>query len=146
MITQLTGNGRLLLTVNENGEWNELFYPYPGQFQHLREMRLGVYDVPGRHFAWLRDGNGFAVHQELSGAGNFPMSTWTGRGISLQVQDLVHPNHDLVIRLIRVRADPPRALRIFTYQSLKIAESMYQETAYLDPDGRSLVHYKRGFY
>ncbi len=27
MITGLTGNGRLLLTVNEHGDWNELFYP-----------------------------------------------------------------------------------------------------------------------
>ena len=35
MITGLTGNGRMLLTVNEHGDWNELFYPYPGQFQHL---------------------------------------------------------------------------------------------------------------
>ena len=146
MITQLTGNGRLLLTVNENGEWNELYYPYPGQFQHLREMRLGVFDVPEKRFAWLRGGNGYSVVQEPNSAGNFPESRWSGHGISLTVQDLVHPNHDLVVRLIKVRADPARAIRIFSYQSLKIAESMYQDTAYVDPEARSLVHYKRGYY
>ena len=59
MITQLAGNGRVLLTVNENGEWNDLFYPYPGEYQHLREMRIGLYEPSERRFAWLRGGNGF---------------------------------------------------------------------------------------
>jgi oligosaccharide amylase len=146
MITQLAGNGRLLLTVNQDGEWNGLFYPYPGQFQHLRELRLGVYDVAGKSFAWLRGGNGFLGQHEPSGAANFPESTWTGHGIRVTVQDHVHPNHDLIVRSIRLRADPARALRLFSYQSLKIAESMYQETAYVDPEARTLVHYKRGYY
>ncbi|HTZ61941.1 MAG TPA: hypothetical protein VMC82_04810, partial [Thermoplasmata archaeon] len=69
MITMLTGNSRVLLTVNQNGEWNELFYPFPGQFQHLREMRLGIFDVGGGKFAWLRRGNGYEIHQEPHGGG-----------------------------------------------------------------------------
>jgi alpha,alpha-trehalase len=146
MITQMAGNGRILLTVNGDGEWNQLFYPYPGQFQHLREMRLGVYDVDARRFSWLRPGNGFSVRQEPSGAANFPESRWTGYGLSLRVEDLVHPNHDLILRVIRVRADPARKLRLFSYQSLQIAESIYQETAYVDAEAKSLVHYKRRFY
>ncbi|MCI4324432.1 MAG: glycoside hydrolase family 15 protein [Thermoplasmata archaeon] len=146
MITQLAGNGRILLTVNGDGEWNQLFYPYPGQFQHLRELRLGVYDVPDRRFAWLRTGNGFSVRQEPSGPANFPESRWTGHGLSIRVEDLVHPNHDLVLRLVRVRADPARSVRLFSYHSLQIAESLYQETAYVDSEARSLVHYKRRYY
>ena len=63
MITQLTGNGRVLLTVNENGDWNELFYPFPGQFQQLRESRLGLFEVTGSSFTWLRRGNGFEIQQ-----------------------------------------------------------------------------------
>jgi oligosaccharide amylase len=147
VIEQLSGNGRLLLTVNENGEWNGLFYPYPGLFQQLRETRLGVYDVRDRKFDWLRRGNGYAMEAAPTGAGNLPLSKWTGTGgISLTVEDLVHPNHDLIMRVIRVRADPPRPIRVFSYQSFQIAESMYQDTAYLDPSTRSLVHYKRGYY
>lgn len=146
MITQLAGNGRVLLTVNEHGEWNELFYPYPGQFQHLREMRLGLFDVSSHSFAWLRGENGFLGHQTPSGAANSPESNWVGHGIELSVQDRVHPNHDLVMRSIRVRADPARAIRLFAYHSLSIAESMYQETAYVDPESSSVLHYKRGFY
>ena len=146
MITQLTGNGRILLTVNEDGEWNDLFYPYPGQFQHLREMRLGLFDVPTRGFAWLRGSNGYLHQQPPSGAENSPTSRWTGPGLSVEVQDHVHPNHDLIVRVLTVEAERPREIRLFAYHSLKIAESMFQETAYVDPERRALVHYKRGFY
>jgi oligosaccharide amylase len=146
VITELSGNGRLLLTVNENGDWNELFYPYPGQFQQLREARLGLYDVGSSRFAWLRRGNGFDIRQNPYGPGHLPESVWTGHGISIAVRDHVHPNHDLVARRFRVRADPPRPVRLFAYHSFQIAESMYQDTAYVDPETPSLVHYKRGYF
>ncbi len=146
MITELSGNGRLLLTVNENGDWNELFYPYPGQFQQLREARLGLFDVRAGTFTWLRRGNGFGLTQAPYGPGHLPESVWTGHGITLTVRDQVHPNHDLVARTFHIRADPPRPLRLFAYHSFQIAESMYQDTAFVDVESESLVHYKRGFF
>ncbi len=146
MITQLTGNGRLLLTVNENGDWNDLFYPYPGQFQQLREARLGVYDVSAQRFSWLRRGNGYEIHQEPSGPGHLPESIWTGHGLTIRVRDHVHPNHDLVARVLTIRADPARPIRLFAYHAFQIVESMYQDTAYVDPTTASLVHYKRGYF
>jgi len=146
VITQLTGNGRLLLTVNEDGDWNELFYPYPGQFQQLREMRIGLFDVPNARFSWLRRGNGYKIRQEPFGPGHLPESEWDGYGLHLTVRDQVHPNHDLVARVFRLRADPARPIRLFAYHAFQIAESMYQDTAYVDPSVPSLVHYKRGFF
>ncbi|EQD53027.1 glycoside hydrolase 15-like protein, partial [mine drainage metagenome] len=146
MITGLTGNGRLLLTVNEDGNWNELFYPYPGQFQHLREQRLGIFDVPAARFDWLRRGNGYQVEQVAHGAGHLPESHWSGHGISIVVRDHIHPNHDLVSRVYRLRADPARSVRLFAYHAFQIAESMYQDTAYVDPTIPALVHYKRGYF
>ena len=146
MITQVTGNGRLLLTVNENGDWNELTYPFPGQFQHLREARLGVFDVRASQFTWLRRGNGFAIRQAPFGAGHLPESVWTGHGLEILVRDHVHPNHDLVARVFRIKADPARPIRLFAYHAFQIAESMYQDTAYVEPSGPSLVHYKRGYF
>ena len=146
MITELSGNGRLLLTVNENGDWNELFYPFPGQFQQLREARLGLFDVRAARFAWLRRGNGYAIHQEPYGPGHLPESLWSGHGVRISVRDHVHPNHDLAARVFRIRADPPRLLRLFAYHAFQIAESMYQDTAYVDAATSSLVHYKRGYF
>jgi oligosaccharide amylase len=146
MITQVTGNGRVLLTVNENGDWNELFYPYPGQFQQLREARLGIFDVTGSKFSWLRRGNEFEIRQVPYGAGHLPESVWTGRGLTISVRDHVHPNHDLVARVFRIRADTPRPVRLFAYHAFQIAESMYQDTAFVDASVPSLVHYKRGYF
>ena len=146
MITQLTGNGRVLLTLNADGQWGWLFYPYAGMFQHLRETRLGVYDVAAARFHWLRSGNGFSLRQDYPGQGNAPQSVWTGEGIEVTTTDHVHPNHDLIVRVIAVKSTPARELRLFAYQSLNIAESMYQDTAYLDAERQVLVHYKRGFY
>ena len=146
MITQLTGNSRLLLTVNEDGDWEELFYPFPGQFQQLREMRLGVFDVNAGRFAWLRRGNGYTIRQNPYGAGHLPESEWNGYGLRLTVRDHVHPNHDLVTRTLRLRADSPRPIRLFAYHAFQIAESMYQDTAYVEPTVPSLVHYKRGYF
>ena len=124
MITQLAGNGRVLLTLNEDGEWSSLFYPFPGEYQHLREARLGIFDVNARRFAWLRrDSPGWSV--KLAGprdAARTPVTEWTGgEGLSVRVQDFVHPNHDLVIREIRAKADPARPLRVFSYLSFEIA-------------------------
>ncbi len=146
MITEVTGNGRLLLTVNENGDWNELFYPFPGQFQQLREARVGLFDVASSRFAWLRQGNGYDIVQQPIGPGYLPESVWTGHGCRVVVRDHVHPNHDLIARVFRVRADPPRPLRLFVYHAFQIAESMYQDTAFVDLDRSALVHYKRGYF
>lgn len=146
MITQLTGNGRVLLTIDENGEWSGLFYPYPGQYQHLRETRLGLYELGPRRFTWLRDRGPFTFRQEYPGPGHAPRSVWVDGGLTTTVEDFVHPNHDLIIRLIHFRSDAARDVRLFSYQSLNIAESLYHETAYLDPENKSVVHYKRNFY
>jgi alpha,alpha-trehalase len=146
MITQLTGNGRILLTINEGGEWTDLFYPYPGEFQHLREARLGLYDVAARRFEWLRPGGAFQVEQVAAGSTSVPETIYRGLDVEVHVEEHVHPNRDLVIRVLRVRAAKGREFRLFAYHSFKIEESMYQETAYVEADQSSVIHYKRSYY
>jgi alpha,alpha-trehalase len=146
MITQLTGNGRILLTLNESGEWENLFYPYPGQFQHLRQARLGLWDESRTRFEWLRPGNGLAYLGPVPGSESFPTTRWAGDGLSAITEEIVHPNHDVILRVVRLESETERRLRLFSYQSFMITESLYQETAYVDPTSWSLVHYKRGYY
>lgn len=146
MITQLTGNGRVLLTLNDSGEWSELFYPYPGEFQHLHEMRLGIFDVANSRFHWLEEGSPVPHETVLERATYAPETRWSGDGFHLAVQDFVHPNHDLLIRVLRLKAAEGRDFRLFQYQALNIGEASYMETAYLDPEEASIVHYKRAWY
>ena len=146
MITQLAGNGRILLTLNDEGEWENLFYPHPGQFQHLRESRLGFWDETRAKFQWLRPGNGLAYLGPVPGSENYPTTVWKGNGMTLTTEEIVHPNHDVLLRIVRMESEEERRVRLFSYQSFMITESMYQETAYVDPASWSLVHYKRGYY
>src|SRR5439155_8268836 len=55
MITLLTGNSKILLTIDEKGQWSNLYYPYAGQYQHLRSVKLGIFDEDEETFAWLGD-------------------------------------------------------------------------------------------
>lgn len=146
MISLLSGNGRILLTLDGGGRWSNLFYPHPGQFQHLREMRFGVFDVARERFWWLGDDGEFEVRQSYLGDSNTAITVWTGHGLRISTHDDVHPNHDLIVRRIHVEADEPRDLRLFAYHCLNVAESKYQNTAFWDDEARSLVHYKRDFY
>lgn len=146
MITLLTGNGRVLLTINADGEWSQLFHPYPGLFQHLRENRLGVYDAKEEAFHWLRREAGFTVQQGYPQGGNVGLTRYEGHGLDIEVRDHVHPNHDLVVRTINAKAETPRELRLFAYHSLTILQSMYQDTAYFDEAAGSVVHYKRAHW
>ena len=146
MIASIVGNNRLLVTGNEDGEWNALFYPYPGQFQHLLQSRIGCYDVELRRFAWTRSRAAPLGEPRSLMEGATARWEWAGPDLHLSVSDHVHPNHDLLVRVVRVQAPTPRPVRIFSYHSLRIAQSMYQDTAFVDAPLRSLVHFKRGFY
>ncbi len=75
-----------------------------------------------------------------------PETRYRGLGAELSIREHVHPNHDLLIRVLRLSAEAGRKFRLFAYHSFKIEESMYQETAYVDPEMHSVVHYKRNYY
>lgn len=147
MITLLTGNSRVLLAVDEVGNWTYLYYPYPGQFQHLRQSSLGLFDQDAGTFTWVGH-HGWRTHQRHAESCNVGLTEHEGWGVRLALEDMVHPDLDVVIRRMRIKdlQDRPRRLRLFAYQSFNIAESMYQDTCYWDAEQRSIVHYKRNYY
>jgi oligosaccharide amylase len=147
MISLLVGNSRILLAVDAKGDWLYLYHPYPGQFQHLQECRRGIYDVDEGSFSWIDDG-GWDVetgHEEQSNVG---WSVARRDGLEIRTRDMVHPDRDLVLRGYEIRnlGSSPKRLRLFQYQSMSIAESMYQDTCYWDQSQRAIVHYKRDTY
>jgi hypothetical protein len=81
-----------------------------------------------------------------AGSTSVPETIYRGLDIEVHVEEHVHPNRDLVIRVLRVRAAKGREIRLFAYHSFKIEESMYQETAYVESDQSSVIHYKRSYY
>jgi len=148
MITFLVGNSRVLLTIDEKGNWSNLYYPWAGQYQHLRAVKLGLYDVEEDAFAWLGDDAAWTVEQDHHRGSNAGRTLYVGPLADVEVVDSVHSNHDLIVRRIVVHNKTPDAkrFRLFHYQSLMVAESMYQDTAYWDDERRTINHYKRNYY
>lgn len=148
MIATLSGNSRVLLSLDERGSWTQLYYPHPGLHQHLASSRIGLFDVDASSFAWLDQPGGAPVELSYVEHSNAARSTTRVQDLEVVWEDMVHPNLDLVIRRIVLRNPSGRArdLRLFLYHSLNISGAPYQGTAYWDPDSRTLNHYKRGYY
>lgn len=148
MIALMSGNSRILLTVDERGGWSELYFPYPGLHQQLQHTRVGLYDVAAEEFNWLDQGGDPPLEQAPIEGSNGARTRLRRMGVDVTLDDLVHPNVDLLIRRITVTAPPGpgRRLRLFHYQSLNIAGSLYQGTAYWDAERRTVNHYKGAYY
>jgi alpha,alpha-trehalase len=148
MISLLSGNSRILLTIDERGGWSDLHYPHPGLHQQLQHTRVGLYDADAREFVWVDQGGEPALEQAPIESSHGARTRLARLGLELVLDDLVHPNIDLVIRRITVRnpPGPARNLRLFHYQSLNIAGTPYQGTAYWDAERRTVNHYKGAYY
>jgi oligosaccharide amylase len=148
MISLLSGNQRVLLTIDERGGWGELFFPHPGMHQQLRQARVGLFDADTQAFTWV-DQEGERPHEMgYLESSNACRTRLRRMGLEVTLDDLVHPNLDLVVRRIALRNPGPatRRMRVFRYQSLNIGGSLYQDTAYWDPEARTITHYKGSFY
>jgi GH15 family glucan-1,4-alpha-glucosidase len=49
------GNGSLLVCVDDRGVVRDFYYPYAGMENHGGFMRLGLFDLSRKRFAWLED-------------------------------------------------------------------------------------------
>lgn len=148
MISMLSGNTRILLTIDERGGWTELYYPRPGQHQQLQHARLGLFDVDTEDFSWVDQEDDPPLEAGYIEDSNVCRTRLRRLGVDVVLDDMVHPDLDLIIRRITLRAPPgePRRMRVFQYQSLNIAGSLYQTTAYWDPEHKTLTHYKGEHY
>ncbi len=147
MITLLTGNSRVLLAVNEKGDWVYLYYPYAGQFQHLLECRRGIFEADEGELSWI-GGEGWEIEQGYEERTNVGWSLARGHDLEIRTRDMVHPDRNLLLRQYSAKnmKDRSRELKLFQYQSMSIAESLYQDTCYWDKSQNAIVHYKRDYY
>lgn len=148
MISLLAGNQRVLLTVDERGGWVQLYYPHPGMHQQLQQARVGLFDAASQEFTWVDQEGDRPEEMRYLESSNACRTRLRRLGLDVTLDDVVHPNLDLVIRRVTLRNPGPaaRSLRVFHYQSLNIGGSLYQDTAYWDPETRTVTHYKGSTY
>jgi glucoamylase len=144
------GNGRMLVTFDDEYRIRDLFYPYVGKENHVGGYycRFGVY-VDGR-FTWVERAHGWTL--SLGYEADTLVTQVECRnealGIVLSCSDCVDFHASLFVRRVEVRnlRAQPREVRVFFHQDFRIAESDVGDTAAYDPATRAVVHYKGNRY
>lgn len=145
----VVGNGKLLVNMDERLQLRDIYFPYVGHQNHVQGHvnRLGVW-LDGS-FSWLSSKDweikpdyhtdslvtySKAVHQE-----------W---GLSLSFEDAVHQRENIFLRRITVEnhVEKDREIRLFFHQDLNIYETEVGDTAFYEPNSKTIIHYKRNRY
>src|SRR3954466_6614470 len=145
------GNGRLLVTFDRQYQIRDIFFPHVGQENHAGAgpCRFGIYcDVPSRHKSrlyWTTD-DGWSIRQR------YLRDTLTTSvalehkelKISLYCNDVVDFHRLIFVRKIKVKnlSRSERLVRIMHHQDFNMFGTKMGDTAYYDPELRSIIHYR----
>ncbi|MFP4654288.1 MAG: glycoside hydrolase family 15 protein [Methanohalobium sp.] len=157
---------------DEKGVIRDLYYPYVGQENHGKSIRIGVCDLDNLNCSWLENwelkqiyksnfSRNFIIpgtskktevtdKQNLSNGyiSNIGETIFENSDIGLEVHiyDAIHPSINYFYRIFEIKntSDKPRNLRFFSTHNYRILEDKLAETAVVDRD--FLVHYKRNRY
>jgi len=143
------GNGRMLVTFDEQYRVRDIFFPRVGMPNHTdgHVQRFGVW-ADGA-FAWIED-EGW--ERELRYKPDTMVTEvhlrHKGLGLELHCNDAVHFNHTILFRHVLVTdlLDRPRSVRLFFHHDLSVNGSPVGDTVNYDPTCAGLVHYKDDTY
>jgi GH15 family glucan-1,4-alpha-glucosidase len=143
------GNGNVLVNFDRFFILRELYFPYAGMDNHVGEggCRMGVW-VDGC-FAWLDDpGWERAVGYRSGTMVGEVRARHAGLGIDLEIHAAVHYREDLYLQRTRLRnlREGSREVRLFWYHHLDLAGQRLGDTAFFEPETRSLCHHKGWLY
>lgn len=149
------GNGRMLVTFDHQYQIRDFYYPHVGQENHAgaNPFRFGVYsNVPGesREALFWTSSPGWHIRQR------YLRDTLT-TSVSLEHSDLklvlycndcVDFHRNILVRKIKIKnlSDEGRLVRVIANQDFNMFGAKIGDTAYYDPDLRSMVHYRANRY
>jgi oligosaccharide amylase len=144
----VVGNGNILVCLDRFGLVRDFYYPYVGLENHIggRDYmhKIGVW-VDGR-FSWLDSGEWeITTEYEHDSMISHIIARHRDLGIVMEFSDVVYNENNIFLRHLTVtnQADRKRDIKVFFHQQFNISESSYGNTAYVNKDGRSIIHYKR---
>jgi len=144
----ITGNGRMLCSIREDGSLHRLFWPRIDWGQHMGILKIGVQE-PGRSVAWL-DSELFRYSRHYHENTNIYTTEMVNvrDGIEVSQTDFVLPDRDVLVRLYSIKnnGSETRTFNLIAYLSLSLDESANQDCMrYLD-DQKTLMQYRRDVY
>ena len=149
------GNGGLLVTFDHQYQIRDVFFPHVGQENHAGNapFRFGVYaDVPGQHRGALYWTNapGWQVRQRYLRDTLTTSVSLEHRELKLVLycNDCVDFHRNILVRKIKVKnlAHHERTVRVMHHQDFCMLGTKVGDTAYYDPEMRSIVHYRAQRY
>lgn len=149
------GNGQLLITYDDRYQLRDLYFPHVGQENHAGAgpCRFGVHtDVPGTdhgRLAWTSEPE-WAIRQRY-------LRDTLATSVSLEHRDLrvvlycndvVDFHRNILVRKIKVKnlARHDRVVRIMHHHDFNMMGTKVGDTAYFDPELKSIVHYRAQRY
>src|SRR5882757_9496241 len=142
------GNGQLLVTFDQQYQIRDLFFPHVGQENHAGAgpCRFGVYaDVPGKHrgqLFWMTDG--WVIRQRYLRDTLTTSVSLDHRDLKLALycNDVVDFHRPIYARKIKIKnlAGYDRLVKIMPHPDFNMYGSKVGDTAYYDPEQRSIVH------
>ena len=142
------GNGKLLITFDENYCLRDIYFPYVGKENHTdgHKCRFGIW-ADGT-FGWIDKGWNLRLEYSEESLVTEVHALSREVEIELHCNDLVDYQENMYIKKVRLKnlAGREREIRIFFHHDFNIMESQAANTAYYDPNEKAIIHYKEKRY
>ncbi|WP_432797084.1 glycoside hydrolase family 15 protein [Poriferisphaera sp. WC338] len=154
------GNGQMLVAFDEHYQIRDLYYPHVGQENHAGGAisRFGVWaDLPTakskgdrrqKRLFWTdEDWHIKSEYQPDTLATNVNM-THNDLKLTLSCSDVVDFHRPLLVRRIEItnNTDKLRDVRLISHHDFHMYGTKVGDTAFFDPELRSLIHYRKQRY
>jgi len=155
------GNGQMLVTYDGYYQIRDVYFPHVGQENHAGggPCRFGVWSmiprVPGREserrrqrLYWSNQGWQIQRHYERETLATDVTMSHEMLLCKLRCSDVVDFHRNILVRRIEIhnQHDEAREFRLFHHNNFQMYGSKVGDTAYFDPQLRSVVHYRRKRY
>lgn len=143
------GNGSLLINFDDKYQIRDVYFPHVGQENHSEgfPFRFGFW-INGE-FSWVFEDGWVRTLRYLPDALVTDVTLVNEKlGVEAVCNDLAAIDENIFLRRVTVRdlLEAEREIRVFLHQDFRIYENKVGDTAFYDPDTRSLIHYKKHRY
>ena len=153
------GNGQMLVCFDEKYRVRDLYFPHVGQENHVGgPCRFGVYaDLKNRsrrderrkkRVYWSDDRWDLSLKYVEDALATDVTMRHDELAVELRCTDVVDFHRPVLVRRIEVAnlTDEDREVRLFNHHDLHMYGTRVGDTAYYDPQLRSLIHYRKSRY
>ncbi len=155
------GNGQLLVTFDQHYQLRDLYFPHVGQENHTggSACRFGVWarlpdneftrgDRRKRRLYWTNQGWDINLNYKPETMATDVAMNHPVMEIGMKCSDVVDFHRALLVRRIEVTNlnHESRTIHLFHHNNFEMYGTKVGDTAYFDPQLRSLVHYRKNRY